>query len=236
MVSLCRWTYRFNPSLPNFVNAFLFQRFKTTSRRIRIHMLHVTHANETRIQDEELENYHHAKQLKYRFEQVAVDSIGPWEITIQGIGVIKFKALTIIDTATLLVEAGRVENSSSAQAALVFEIQWLARYPRPLACIFDQGTEFEGALHRCLHRNGIQAVPTTVKNPQANVICERMHSTLGDILRTLLMELLTTLSHRSSLLYAHLSTERLESLQELLFPTRYVSSDSINDRLQSDSQ
>ncbi|KAG7338209.1 hypothetical protein IV203_025121 [Nitzschia inconspicua] len=41
------------------------------------------------------------------FEQVAVDSIGPWEITIQGIGVIKFKAL-IIDTATLLVEARRV--------------------------------------------------------------------------------------------------------------------------------
>ncbi|KAG7359910.1 integrase core domain containing protein [Nitzschia inconspicua] len=122
------------------------------------------------------------------FEQVAVDSIGPWEITIQGIGVIKFKALTIIDTATLLVEAGRVENSSSAQAALVFENQWLARYPRPLTCIFDQGTEFEGAFLRCLHRNGIQAVPTTVKNPQANAICERMHSTLGDILRTLLRE------------------------------------------------
>ncbi|KAG7336539.1 reverse transcriptase RNA-dependent DNA polymerase [Nitzschia inconspicua] len=122
------------------------------------------------------------------FEQVAVDSIGPWEITIQGIGVIKFKALTIIDTATLLVEAGRVENSSSAQAALVFENQWLARYPRPLTCIFDQGTEFEGAFLRCLHRNGIQAVPTTVKNPQANAICERMHSTLGDILHTLLRE------------------------------------------------
>ncbi|KAG7372944.1 reverse transcriptase RNA-dependent DNA polymerase [Nitzschia inconspicua] len=122
------------------------------------------------------------------FEQVAVDSIGPWEITIQGIGVTKFKALTIIDTATLLVEAGRVENSSSAQAALVFENQWLARYPRPLTCIFDQGTEFEGAFLRCLHRNGIQAVPTTVKNPQANAICERMHSTLGDILRTLLRE------------------------------------------------
>ncbi|KAG7345551.1 reverse transcriptase RNA-dependent DNA polymerase [Nitzschia inconspicua] len=95
------------------------------------------------------------------FEQVAVDSI---------------------------VEAGRVENSSSAQAALVFENQWLARYPRPIACIFDQGTEFEGAFLRCLHRNGIQAVPTTVKNPQANAICERMHSTLGDILRTLLRE------------------------------------------------
>ncbi|KAG7345950.1 reverse transcriptase RNA-dependent DNA polymerase [Nitzschia inconspicua] len=126
------------------------------------------------------------------FEQVAVDSIGPWEITIQGIGVIKFKALTIIDTATLLVEAGRVENSSSAQAALVFENQWLARYPRPLTCIFDQGTEFEGAFLRCLHRNGIQAVPTTVKNPQANAICERMHSTLGDILRTLVTRTATS--------------------------------------------
>jgi len=33
---------------------------------------------------------------------------------------------------------------------------------------------------------GIVSVPTTVNNPQANVICEHMHQTVGDILRVTL--------------------------------------------------
>ena len=32
----------------------------------------------------------------------------------------------------------------------------------------------------------IKDVPTTSKNPQANAICERMHQTVGNVLRTLL--------------------------------------------------
>ena len=35
-----------------------------------------------------------------------------------------------------------------------------------------------------LQRTGIEDVPTTVKNPQLNAICERMHQTVGNILRT----------------------------------------------------
>eukprot|EP00977_Amphora_coffeiformis_P007532 scaffold1646_cov115-Amphora_coffeaeformis.AAC.1 len=35
-----------------------------------------------------------------------------------------------------------------------------------------------------LHMNGIQSVPTTVRNPQANAICERMHKTVQDSLNT----------------------------------------------------
>lgn len=78
------------------------------------------------------------------FEQVAVDSVGTGEATVQGIGVISFRALTIIDIATLLVKVGRVEeNNLSTQAALVFGNQWLACYPRPNACTFIQDTEFE---------------------------------------------------------------------------------------------
>ena len=34
----------------------------------------------------------------------------------------------------------------------------------------------------------ISAVPTTVKNPQSNAICERMHKTVGDMLRTMFRE------------------------------------------------
>jgi hypothetical protein len=35
-----------------------------------------------------------------------------------------------------------------------------------------------------LNINGIQPVPTTTKNPQANAVCKRMHNTIGYMLRT----------------------------------------------------
>jgi hypothetical protein len=37
-----------------------------------------------------------------------------------------------------------------------------------------------------LEPNGIKDVPTTVKNPQANAICERIHQTAANVLRTLI--------------------------------------------------
>ena len=67
-----------------------------------------------------------------------------------------------------------------------FENEWLARYPRPLRCIHDNGGEFTGyEFQRVLARNHVEDVPTTIKNPQANAICERMHQTVGNTLRTL---------------------------------------------------
>ena len=35
-------------------------------------------------------------------------------------------------------------------------------------------------------RDGIKDVPITVRNPQTNTICKRMHQTVGDILRVAL--------------------------------------------------
>ena len=60
---------------------------------------------------------------------------------------------------------------------MLFENNWLARYPRPSRCLHDNGGEFTGAasLHM-LRANGIKDVTTTVKNPQANAICERLRS------------------------------------------------------------
>ena len=66
-----------------------------------------------------------------------------------------------------------------------FENEWLSPYPKPDRVIFDQGGEFIGAeFQGMLITNGIKPVPTTAKNPQANVVCERMHRTVGDILWT----------------------------------------------------
>ena len=35
-----------------------------------------------------------------------------------------------------------------------------------------------------LQRNGIMDSPTTSRNPQANAVCERLHQTVANILRT----------------------------------------------------
>jgi hypothetical protein len=37
-----------------------------------------------------------------------------------------------------------------------------------------------------LELNGVKDVPTSVKNPESNAICERMHQTAANVLRTLL--------------------------------------------------
>ena len=70
---------------------------------------------------------------------------------------------------------------------MLFENNWLARYPRPSRCIHDNGGEFTGAafLHM-LHVNGIKDVTTTVKNPQAHAICERLHQSISNTLWTML--------------------------------------------------
>ena len=66
-----------------------------------------------------------------------------------------------------------------------FENEWLARYPKPVRVVFDHGGEFVGATFQSmLITNGIEPRPTTAKNPQSNAVCERMHKTVGDILRT----------------------------------------------------
>ena len=123
------------------------------------------------------------------FEQVAVDLIGPWKIDIPGYGLLKFKALTIIDQATTLSELVRIDTKTSANITMQFENHWLARYPRPMSCIYDPGSEFIGApFQQCLRRNGIESAPSSVKNPQSNAVCERLHATIGDILRSMMHE------------------------------------------------
>jgi len=118
------------------------------------------------------------------WREVAVDTIGPWTIEAAGIKA-TFNALTIIDTTTNLVEVIRLDNMTAAHTARKFEQAWLSRYPRPTRCIYDQGTNFKAEFLRCLYDNGIKRAPTTVKNPQANAICERMHQAVGNTLRVL---------------------------------------------------
>lgn len=118
--------------------------------------------------------------------EVAVDLIGPWEVKVNG-RIVVFNALTSIDTASNLVELTRIDNKTSEHVTRKFEQSWLARYPLPTRCVHDMGGEFTGSeFQQLLARLHLKDAQSTSKNPQSNAICERMHQTVANILRTLL--------------------------------------------------
>ena len=118
--------------------------------------------------------------------EVAIDLIGPWQFTI-GSKLLSFQALTCIDTVINHAEVTCINNKSSKHISMLFENNWLAQYPRPLRCVHDNGGEFTGAaFSHMLCVNGIKDVTTTIKNPQANAICEQLHQSISNSLQTML--------------------------------------------------
>jgi transposase InsO family protein len=99
----------------------------------------------------------------------------------------EFSALTAIDNVTNLVELIRVDDKNLETIARKYAQCWLSRYPWPQRCAHDPGGEFTGPEFQTLLKNcHIKDVCTSAKNPQSNAVCERMHQTVGNVLRTLL--------------------------------------------------
>ena len=120
------------------------------------------------------------------WEQVDVDLIGPWTVQTRTGRVYEFSALTSIDRVTGFPELIRIEGKTSEHVANKFEESWLSRYPRPFSCCHDNGGEFTGwEFQKLLADFGTKDVPTTSRNPSANGICELMHQTVANVLRTL---------------------------------------------------
>jgi hypothetical protein len=84
------------------------------------------------------------------WEEIHVDLIGPWDVhynskDVPGKSTIeKIHALTIIDKATGWLEFIAIRNKSSYHITLLFDSNWLCRYPQPAKVVFDNGTEFVG--------------------------------------------------------------------------------------------
>ena len=105
------------------------------------------------------------------WDTVAIDLIGPWRLTINGIEIL-FNALTCIDPVTNLTELIRIDNKTSEHITQQFENVWLSRYPKPNSCIHDKGGEFIGwEFKQKLEQWGIRDKEITSKNPTANSIC-----------------------------------------------------------------
>ena len=57
---------------------------------------------------------------------------------------------------------------------LIVDHEWFCRYPRPRMAIYDNGSEFQSEFLELLHSYGIIPKPTTIKNPRANCVVERI--------------------------------------------------------------
>ena len=91
----------------------------------------------------------------------------------------------MIDPATGWFEIKEIKDKYPHTIAHVVETTWLTRYPWPTKIIHDRGNEFLTDFAKMVKDDyGIKNTPTTKRNPQANEILERLHQTLGNILRT----------------------------------------------------
>ena len=113
------------------------------------------------------------------FECLAMDLVGPFERSKQGYKYL----LTVICCATRYPEAillKSIEANDVAEGLL--EVFSRTGVPRQL--LSDQGTQFMGALMSVLSaRLGIERLVTSPYHPQANGVVERLHRTLGDVIR-----------------------------------------------------
>ncbi len=91
----------------------------------------------------------------------------------------------MIDPATGWFEIAPIINKTPFEVASKVEVTWMTRYPWPTQIIFDKGKEFMGEFARmCREDYGIKTRPITTRNPQANAVIERVHKTLGNMIRT----------------------------------------------------
>ena len=136
------------------------------------------------------------------WRSVAVDLIGPYTIKSKDGTILDFMCLTMIDPATGWFEIVELPNKdctyirkdreiieviidkSSATVSQLFNKSWLSRYPRSKNIIYNNGSEFKNHFESLCDSYGLKRKPTTIKNPQANAILERVHAVLGDMMRT----------------------------------------------------
>ena len=119
------------------------------------------------------------------WDVLCVDLIGPYTIERKGKADLKLHALTMIDPATGWFEIIQIRNKGAMEIANQVELKWLCRYPWPTQIIVDRGREFMGEFLRMCHNDyGIKTKPITTRNPQANSIIERVHKTIGDMIRS----------------------------------------------------
>ena len=95
------------------------------------------------------------------------------------------QAIIMMDPATSWIEIRSVQEARLDLVPYQVELAWLTRYPLPNNFMIDRGKEFL-ADSKIITANdyGMLCGPISVRNPQANANVERVHQTIGNIIRT----------------------------------------------------
>jgi hypothetical protein len=148
------------------------------------------------------------------WKALCVDLIGPYTLKGKDGSSIDFMCLTMIDPATSWFEIAELpsvnqettlppmgkgkkvtfdkntnvaepyfDKNSDQISNLVYKILF-SSYPRCQYIIYNNGSKFKLHFRSLCNTYGIKRKPTSVKNPQANAILERIHAVLGNMLRT----------------------------------------------------
>ena len=136
------------------------------------------------------------------WKSVYVNLIRPYTIKAKDDTVLDFMCLTMIDptigwfkimelplaSVTVKQEGKEITeiiiDKSSAAVSKLFNKQWLSRYPRAKYITYNNGSEFKLHFESLCDSYRLKRKPTTIKNPQANAILERIHGVFTDMLRT----------------------------------------------------
>ena len=121
------------------------------------------------------------------WDVICVDLIGPYLIKNKNSKEdLKLHAVTMLDPATGWFEIKQITDKFAYTVAEAVEQTWLSRYPWPTQVILDRGTEFMAEFTKMIKEDyGIKKRPITARNPQANAIIERVHQTIGQMIRTM---------------------------------------------------
>ena len=126
------------------------------------------------------------KEAEYQpWETLCVDLIGPYTIPRKHAKPLSLWCVTMIDPATGWFECKEITTKQADVIANVVEQTWFTRYPWPQQVVLDRGTEFMAEFTKmCEREYGLTKRPITTRNPQANSVLERIHQTIGNMIRT----------------------------------------------------
>ena len=91
----------------------------------------------------------------------------------------------MIDPATGWSDVAEIPNKTAAEIRYITKKNWFNRYPFPQKIVFDSGTEFMAECAKmCQIDYGFKRKPITNRNHHSNAIMERIHKTIGNIIKT----------------------------------------------------
>jgi hypothetical protein len=102
------------------------------------------------------------------------------------------KTITVNGKESSIVE--EIFDKTSEHIPWLVNKTWLSRYPRCWYIIYNNGSDLQLNFEYLCVTYGIKHKPTTINNPQANAILERLNQVLVHMLRTSKLDMTKTIN------------------------------------------